>query len=84
MYPKNDPRTIRAWTFYDWANSVYSLVIVSSIFPVYYQAVTTGADGSDQVIFFGYRLSNSVLMSYAIFLQLCGGDSFVTLALWHC
>ena len=66
MHPKNDPRTIRAWTFYDWANSVYSLVIVSSIFPVYYQAVTTGADGSDQVTFFGYRLSNSVLMSYAI------------------
>ena len=66
MHPKIDPRTIRAWTFYDWANSVYSLVIVSSIFPVYYQAVTTGADGSDQVTFFGYRLSNSVLMSYAI------------------
>ncbi|MFM7195808.1 MAG: MFS transporter, partial [Bacteroidota bacterium] len=57
---------IRAWTFYDWANSVYSLVIVSSIFPVYYQAVTTGTDGSDQVDFFGFRVANSVLMSFAI------------------
>jgi len=64
----NDPKTIRAWTFYDWANSVYSLVIVSSIFPVYYQAVTTGPapDYSDQVTILGYTLSNSVLMSYAI------------------
>jgi len=66
MTPRNDPRLIRAWTFYDWANSVYSLVIVSSIFPVYYQAVTTGPDGSDQVDFFGFRVANSVLMSYAI------------------
>ena len=66
MLVKNDPRLIRAWTFYDWANSVYSLVIVSSIFPVYYQAVTTGPDGSDQVDFFGFRVANSVLMSYAI------------------
>ena len=66
MLIKNDPRMIRAWTFYDWANSVYSLVIVSSIFPVYYQAVTTGPDGSDQVDFFGFRVANSVLMSFAI------------------
>ena len=64
--PVNDPRIIRAWTFYDWANSVYSLVIVSSIFPVYYQEVTTAADGSQQVDFLGFSLSNSVLLSYAI------------------
>ena len=69
MHTKNDPAIVRAWTFYDWANSVYSLVIVSSIFPVYYQAVTTGSDGSDLVDFFGFRLSNSVLMSYAISLS---------------
>mgnify|MGYP003348508748 CR=1 FL=1 len=66
MQQINNPRIIRAWTFYDWANSVYSLVIVSSVFPVYYQAITTGADGSDQVDFFGFTLTNSVLLSYAI------------------
>ncbi|MDR1877686.1 MAG: MFS transporter [Flavobacteriaceae bacterium] len=38
---KNDPKTIRAWAFYDWANSVYSLVITSTIFPVYYSILTT-------------------------------------------
>jgi UMF1 family MFS transporter len=66
MHQINDPRIVRAWTFYDWANSVYSLVIVSSVFPVYYQAVTTAADGTDQVNFFGFTLTNSVLLSYAI------------------
>ncbi len=63
---KNDPGTIRAWCMYDWANSVYSLVITSAIFPVYYQAVTTGPDGSDVVSFLGFPIVNSVLYSYAI------------------
>ncbi len=63
---KNDAKVIRAWCMYDWANSVYSLVITSAIFPVYYQAVTTALDGSDQVSFFGYGIANSVLYSYAL------------------
>lgn len=61
----NNPKTIRAWYMYDWANSVYSLVITSSIFPIYYKAVAT-TNGSDQVQFFGYTLQNSVLYSYAL------------------
>ncbi len=64
--PKNDKRIVRAWVMYDWANSVYSLVITSAIFPVYYQAVTTGVDGNDTVIFFGFPIVNSVLYSYAL------------------
>ncbi|MBS1681731.1 MAG: MFS transporter [Bacteroidetes bacterium] len=62
----NNPRTIRAWCMYDWANSVYSLVITSAIFPVYYQAVTTSADGKDTVNFLGFEIVNSVLYSYAL------------------
>jgi UMF1 family MFS transporter len=61
----NDPRTVRAWYMYDWANSVYSLVITSAIFPVYYKAVATN-NGSEQVEFFGYALKNSTLYSYAL------------------
>ena len=61
----NNPKTVRAWYMYDWANSVYSLVITSSIFPIYYKAVTT-TDGSDQVQFLGYGMQNSVLYSYAL------------------
>ncbi len=61
----NDPRTIRGWCMYDWANSVYSLVITSAIFPVYYNAVTM-TDSSDVVSFFGIRVVNTVLYSYAL------------------
>ena len=61
----NNPKTVRAWYMYDWANSVYSLVITSTIFPVYYKAVTT-TNGSDMVDFLGFRLQNSNLYSYAL------------------
>lgn len=50
---------------YDWANSVYSLVITSAIFPVYYQAVTSHQD-SELVSFFGFEVINSVLYSYSL------------------
>jgi MFS transporter, UMF1 family len=61
----NDHKIIRAWCVFDWANSVYSLVITSTIFPIYYNSVTT-VDGSDVVEFFGYSIVNSVLYSYAL------------------
>ncbi|MDO4225583.1 MAG: MFS transporter [Bergeyella zoohelcum] len=38
---KNNPKVMRAWAAYDWANSVYSLVITSTIFPIYYSIITT-------------------------------------------
>jgi MFS transporter, UMF1 family len=63
---KNNPRTIRAWCTYDWANSVYSLVITSAIFPIYYQSVTKSVSGSEEVSFFGWQITNSVLYSYAL------------------
>lgn len=61
----NQPKTIKAWCFYDWANSVYNLVINTSIFPIYYTAVTS-AEKTGLVTFFGFELSNSVLYSYAL------------------
>lgn len=33
---KGNSKLLNAWAFYDWANSVYSLVISSSIFPLYF------------------------------------------------
>lgn len=33
---KENNKVMNAWAFYDWANSVYSLVISSSIFPLYF------------------------------------------------
>lgn len=64
----NDKRTIRAWYMYDWANSVYSLVIVSAIFPVYYKNVARTGD-SDMVTFLGFNILNSNLYSYALSLS---------------
>ncbi len=37
---KGDKKIIRGWIFYDWANSVYNLVISSAIFPIFYSNIT--------------------------------------------
>ncbi len=62
-------KVINAWCMYDWANSAYSLVITSTIFPVYYATVTRGAYGNDMVDFFGIPLTNTVLYSWSISLS---------------
>lgn len=36
MLQKDQPKVLNAWAMYDWANSVYNLVITSTIFPLYY------------------------------------------------
>lgn len=36
---KGSKKLLNAWAFYDWANSVYSLTITSSIFPIFYSAL---------------------------------------------
>jgi MFS transporter, UMF1 family len=59
-------RVQNAWAMYDWANSVYSLVITSTIFPVYYNSVTKGVEGGDIISFFGFKIVNTVLYSYSI------------------
>ncbi len=62
---KGDKRVVRGWVMYDWANSVYQLTIASAIFPIYYNTVTrTGDDFT--VSFFGARVINTVLYSWAI------------------
>lgn len=83
---KNNKRTIRGWVFYDWANSVYNLVVSSSIFPIFYDVVTTNRFKAEyfklpielakdmelpegvnvMVDFFGFKLANSVLMSFVL------------------
>lgn len=51
---------------YDWANSVHALVIVSSIFPVYFSATALSASGRPEVDFFGIPIKSSVLFSYTV------------------
>lgn len=65
---KNDPKVLNGWAFYDWANSVYPLVITSTIFPEYYNRVTS-TESSDLVNFLGFEIVNTALYSYAISLS---------------
>lgn len=61
----NNKKIINAWCMYDWANSVYSLVITTAVFPIYYEAVTKN-DDSNLVSFLGWELPNTALYSYAL------------------
>ncbi|MDB5241954.1 MAG: transporter, partial [Spirosoma sp.] len=63
---KNNPQILTAWTFYDWANSVHALVIVSSIFPVYFSATALNEAGGPVINFLGFPIKNTVLFSYTI------------------
>ncbi len=71
MLVKGDKKIINGWAMYDWANSVYSLVITSTIFPIFFYnvTVTTNFDGdyvTDRINFLGFDFPNTVLYSYAI------------------
>ncbi|MEL0201680.1 MAG: MFS transporter, partial [Flavobacteriaceae bacterium] len=59
--PKGSKKLINAWAFYDWANSVYSLVISSAIFPIYFAALF--AD-NNRIVFFGYSVKNTAMISF--------------------
>jgi len=61
---KGNPKLINAWAFYDWANSVYSLVIATAVFPIYYESITSENDGI--VSFLGTQFHNSTLLSYSL------------------
>lgn len=63
---KNNNKIINAWCLYDWANSVYSLTIISAIFPIYFHAVAINASGGDVIEFMGFEFVNSVLYSYSL------------------
>lgn len=60
----NNKKIINAWTFYDWANSVYPLVITTAIFPIFYEAVVP-----QTVDFFNFKFINTELYSYIISLS---------------
>lgn len=51
---------------YDWANSVYNLVITTTFFPVYYTEMTSAAPFNGQVRFLGRTFVNTALYNYAL------------------
>lgn len=62
---KGDKKTINAWAIYDWANSSYSLVISSALFPIYFHAITT-TESSSNVKFLGHVWNSESLQLYCI------------------
>lgn len=66
MLEKNNPKLINAWASFDWANSVYNLIVTTAIFPIYYLSTTQDAFGGEMVQFFNLSIKNSVLYSFAI------------------
>jgi len=58
---KGSKKLINAWAFYDWANSVYSLVISSAIFPIYYGVLFSEIN---TISFFGYPIKNTAAISF--------------------
>lgn len=78
MIKKGDKKIMNGWAFYDWANSVYPLVISTAIFPIFYETVTSEQVGlgenGDEVMFWGSQIKNTVLYSYIVaasFLMVC-------------
>ena len=60
---KGSPKLVHAWAFYDWANSVYSLVIASTIFPIFYGALFRQKE-IDAVQFIGFSIQSEALIPY--------------------
>jgi len=57
----DDKRIINAWSFFDWANSSYALVIAVAIFPNYFIRMT-----DDFIPVLGMNISNSSLYAFSI------------------
>jgi UMF1 family MFS transporter len=71
-------KVINGWAMYDWANSVYNLVITSTIFPAYYEAVTgdgNEATAIDKIKIGNFEFSNTALYNYIL------GIAFVVVAI---
>jgi MFS transporter, UMF1 family len=59
-------KIVNGWAMYDWANSVYNLVITTTFFPIYFTSIAKDNSGSDTVTFLGRKFVNSSLYDYCI------------------
>lgn len=61
-------KVVNAWAMYDWANSVYNLVITTTFFPIYFLAVTKKEEwaNGESVPFLGQSFRNSSLYDYSL------------------
>ena len=61
MSRTNQKKIVNAWAFYDWANSVYPLVISTAIFPIFYMALFVE---SDYIELMGFSFKNTALIQF--------------------
>ena len=59
-------KTVNGWAMYDWANSVYNLVITTTFFPAYYAAVTSLENYPKGIPFLGRHFINTELKEYVL------------------
>jgi UMF1 family MFS transporter len=60
---KGNSKLLNAWAFYDWANSVYSLVIASAVFPIFYEMIFSDAK-KENVLIFGTQVKATAMISF--------------------
>lgn len=48
-----------SWMMYDWANSAYSIIITTAVFPLFYKAAATnaGVSATDSTAYLGYTIA---------------------------
>jgi UMF1 family MFS transporter len=61
MLQKGNKKLLNAWAFYDWANSVYTLTVTSSIFPIFYSALFLSEIKSVEA--FGFEFKSTALIT---------------------
>ena len=67
---KGSKKLINAWAFYDWANSVYPLVISTAVFPIYYTSMANSfANTEGDIFFLGTYWNPTTLYDYNLALS---------------
>lgn len=59
-------KIINGWAMFDWANSVYNLVITTTFFPAYYAIVTSLKNFPEGIHFLGRTYVNTELKDYVM------------------
>jgi UMF1 family MFS transporter len=65
-------RELRAWALYDWANSAFVLVIITAVFPIYYQKVAAAPLDPDEATALFSRITGIALALIAFSAPILG------------
>ena len=77
-------KVINGWAMFDWANSVYNLVITTTFFPAYYAAVTSLKNFPEGIHFLGRTYVNTELKDYVMAAGFPDHCVVVSHSFFHC